>query len=138
MKRLGRTVLSLISAILAATVVSVILQVLQYRSDSKLSGVLQFTLFEMMLVIPGWLVAIPLVLLVDTLAGWRFWFIGIVGLLIGPVIAGIATIWGCGRSAQCWRDSSLLFAAAVGVSLLTVVFYLLGLTTLCRGLQKNP
>jgi hypothetical protein len=61
-----------------------------------------------------------------------------VGCLIGPVVVGIFTIWSCRRSAQCWHDSSELLPSAIGVSLLTVVFYLLGLSTMYRGLQKNP
>jgi hypothetical protein len=40
-------------------------------------------------VLPWWLLALPLVLSISRAEGWRLWFIGICGTLIGPALAAL-------------------------------------------------
>ena len=90
--------------------------------------------------IPGWLVALPVVLAVTDFRGWRMWFFLAVGTCIGPiVILGFAAYGQLTdpHPGGSWANGSggfLIFAATV--SLITTFFYLLLIRAL--PLQQHP
>ena len=50
------------------------------------TAILFFDPWVVALSLPGWFLALPLVLLVRSVRGWRFWMLWIIGIALGPVI----------------------------------------------------
>jgi hypothetical protein len=50
------------------------------------TAILFFDPWVIALSLPGWLLALPLVLLVTNVRGWRFWVYWIIGIAFGPAI----------------------------------------------------
>ena len=78
----------------------------------------------------GWLVAIPIVLLVRDYSGWRFWLWGAAGICIGPsVIFGLAlyAFISDPRSAGFWASASgfLLLSTLVSIVSTCAYFFLM-------------
>jgi hypothetical protein len=83
--------------------------------------------FFLAVAFPGWLIAIPIVLAVTNLQGWRFWALLCVGAAIGPVVIFAFGVYGhltSPRSAFAWHAVRSLSAIAAGVSTLTTLIYL--------------
>ena len=92
------------------------------------TAILFFDGWVIVLSIPGWLLATPLVLLVRNVRGWRFWVYWAIGACFGPVlILGVALYTALKASAFAGFSRDLLPLAymAGAVSGLTTLFYLL-------------
>jgi hypothetical protein len=74
------------------------------------------------LVIPGWLLSLPLVLVFDRAEGWRFWVLGIYGTLLGPAILAALILAQHGSVAN--EDFALYFGFAFVVAFLSTAIYL--------------
>ena len=127
---------SLISVVVAAGICGGFVVCEQMIVDSKvpfiakawLGSVVFFDYWVVLLSLPGWLLAIPAVLLVRDLRRWRFWVYLALGSFIGPVlILGIAFISAlrAPNFAGFPRDSMSTVFLAAGISFLTTLIYLL-------------
>jgi hypothetical protein len=127
---------SLISVVLAAGIsgAAVMLQQLltnphaQLGAEAWLGSVVFFDYWVVLLSLPGWLLAIPAVLLVTNLQGWRFWMYLVLGSFIGPVLILAIAIYSSiqGPSfAGFSRDAVSTAFLAAAISCLTTLFYLL-------------
>jgi hypothetical protein len=74
------------------------------------------------LVILGWLVALPLVLVIDRADGWRFWVLGIYGTLLGPAIMAALVFATDGSDAK--EDFVVIGGYAFVVAFLSTAIYL--------------
>ena len=89
-----RLVYSLISAVIGAATCGSIIAIPQFLSNAHsrissmglLTGVIYFDTWVVVLSVPGWLLAIPIVLLVRNIRGWRFWMYCAIGILFGPAL----------------------------------------------------
>jgi len=61
-----------------------------FHSDQPIVLTVMFVIALLVaMVIPWWLLALPLVLSISRPEGWRLWFFGICGALIGPALAAL-------------------------------------------------
>jgi hypothetical protein len=86
----------------------------------NLGAGLVFGFFIIAVGLSGWLIAVPIVLLVRDYTGWRFWAWGATGLCIGPVVVFGACLFWFG-----FVGSSPYFVLATAVSALSTAAYLL-------------
>jgi len=90
-----RLIYSFVSAVLGAGVSGALGAAQQVVSNSHghlttmavWTAILFFDPWVVALSLPGWFLALPLVLLVRNVRGWRFWMFWIIGISFGPVIA---------------------------------------------------
>lgn len=78
--------------------------------------------------LPGWLVAIPIVVIVKDYSGWRLWACAIAGVCIGPVLILGLAIYAYltnPRSSGFAQGSSVFLVLATAVSVLATIIYLL-------------
>ena len=76
--------------------------------------------------LPGWLVALPFVILIKNAEGWRAWAILITGVSIGPGLILLPGLIGAhGRFT--WPGDSFALAASLCVSFFTTISYILAL-----------
>jgi hypothetical protein len=90
--------------------------------------ILFFDSWVVLLSLPGWLLAIPVVLLVKNIRGWRFWMFWGLGVCFGPALilgASLYTALGAAAFAGFSRDLLPLTFMAGAVSGLTTLIYLL-------------
>jgi hypothetical protein len=101
---------------------------MRFSLQAWLGSIAFFDYWVVLLSLPGWLLAIPAVLLVRDLRRWRFWVYLALGSFIGPVlILGIA-FYSAVRApnfAGFPRDSMSTAYLAAGISFLTTLIYLL-------------
>lgn len=83
MSGVKRVVLSLVSALISESIVSLALSV---KDHSGLNGIYAGAIGFSIFVVPGWLLTLPMVLAFRRTDGWRFWLIGAYGTLLGPLI----------------------------------------------------
>ncbi len=134
MSRWKRAGLSLASALLAELLVGIAMSVQGNRS-LFLDRSVVFLWFASFLVLPGWLIALPLVLSINRTDGWRLWLLAILGTLIGPVLVGIIGLVITLNSppTTTWNSGALDFAyVATAISVLTTAIYLISLKALSR------
>lgn len=133
MSRWKRVALSFACALSAALLVSAALSRLQYGSDWKLKGIVLGAATELYLVLPCWLVVLPMVICFDELRSWKLWLLAGIGTVIGPLVMFciIATTSG-------WSSDDLkLLTASLGVSLLTTVSYIMFVKLDSRRIQPT-
>ena len=82
-KRLAFSLLSVMAASAAFTGLSLLLP---GTSKAPIESFLVITLVISLVSLQGWLVALPLILLINNISGWRFWMYLGIGSSIGPVI----------------------------------------------------
>jgi hypothetical protein len=128
-----RLIYSLVSAVVGAGVSGACAAAQQFVANSHghlsamglWTAILFFDPWVIVLSLPGWVLAIPIVLLVRNIRGWRFWMYWAVGILIGPVlIMAVALYSGPGLGGLPGGSMSLLYLATA-ISALTTLIYLL-------------
>jgi hypothetical protein len=119
MSPLKRVGLSFVSAIFAEFAVGICLVIWKGPFLSGLAG------FASVLVLPGWILALPMVLLVRDLANGKVWTIALVGCCIGPFIMLTIRCYGAirGYSAD-FAGGTPLFLTATAISFLTTLIYI--------------
>lgn len=99
-----------------------------FSPQAWFGSIVFFDYWVVLLSLPGWLLAIPAVLLVKDLSGWRFWVYLALGSCIGPVlILGIASYFALSapRFVGFPQNSMPTAGLAAGISCLTTLIYLL-------------
>jgi hypothetical protein len=92
------------------------------------TAILFFDPWVMVLSLPGWALAIPVVLLVRNICGWRFWMYWATGVCFGPAIVLAVALYSAvlGPSFAGFPESSMSVVYVAGaVSGLTTLIYLL-------------
>jgi len=121
MSRIKRVGLSLGSALTSELLVGAALTVRNHGSVADAMGnVAGLSVF----VIPGWLLALPLVLLFNRADGWRFWVLGMYGTLLGP---GIIFAWAVACKVtehSTIKDFVDMGGIAFAIAILSTAFYL--------------
>lgn len=86
--RFGRAVLLLVCAVLASAIVCAVLIAFNYEEFSRsLTGWFLFLRGAAIIIMLGWGVTLPFVLLISRFNGWRFWFLAVSGMLMGPALS---------------------------------------------------
>lgn len=134
MTRWRRVALSFLSALTAELILGISFGI---PGDKHLlfERVFGFVYFASILVIPGWLLSLPLVISFNRIDGWRMWVLAISGSLIGPVIMGAIYLQSefTMPSTTTWAPGSINFAyMATAISVLTTGIYLTTLKLLSR------
>jgi hypothetical protein len=131
-KRIGLWTVSVLAAEIFA--ISAFLVIMSSASTSPFSSgaglLVSFIFFwdvSISRLVTGWLLALPLVLIFRRVDGWRFWILGTLVTLLGPVIAAF---WSGGPIR---RFDFYMAEWGLGVSFLSVVFYLVALRHFSRG-----
>ena len=128
-----RLVYSLASAVLGAGVSGACAAAQQVIANSHghlsamavWTSILFFDPWVIALSLPGWVVGIPLVLLVTNIRGWRFWVYWAIGIGIGPLLVlAVALYSGPGFAGLPGSSMSAVYLAGA-VSGLTTLLYLL-------------
>ncbi len=128
-----RLIYSLISTVVGAGVSGACAAAQQVIANSHghLSGmgvwtaILFFDPVVIALSLPGWLLGVPLVLLVTNIRGWRFWMYWAIGIAIGPLLVlAVAVYWGPGFAGLPGNSMSPVYLAGA-ISGLTSLIYLL-------------
>ncbi len=85
--RFGRAVLSLVCVVLASMIVCAVLIAFNYEEFSRsLSSWFLFIRGAALIIMLGWGVTLPFVLLISRFNGWRIWLLAISGTLMGPAL----------------------------------------------------
>ena len=130
-----RLIYSLVSAILGAGLSGAWVAAQQFISNSHnhLSAIglsttiLFFDPWVIMLSLPGWILAVPIVLLVTNIRGWRFWIYLAIGVCFGPAIILGKALYDAVRApnfAGFPENSMSMVYLAGAISGLTTLFYL--------------
>ena len=100
----------------------------QLTAEALWTAILFFDPWVVTLSMPGWLLALPLVLLVRSVLGWRFWLYWAMGICIGPLIVLVAERIAASRGlalAGIPGGSDAAFYLATAISALSSLIYLL-------------
>ena len=120
--RWRRLTYSFISILVAGTLVGLgasCREALFHNEHLNLEAGLAFGFFVSAVGLSGWLIAVPIVVLVRDYTGWRFWAWGAAGFAIGPaVVSGASLLVG-------FTGSAPYFLIATVVSGLSTAAYLL-------------
>ena len=134
-----RLIFSLTSFILAVAFLCFLVSIrrgLGNPPDPK--GVLQLFCYAAIMVLyfsyPAWLFALPAVLFLTNLTGWRFWAILALGTLIGPMTFLLENLTFVHHS---WSGTGILMIAAAVISGLSTFIYLVLLRRSQRTLTPN-
>lgn len=125
-----RLVCSFLSMLLAAIFCGVFFELnhlLDPGTHFSVVDLLWFIYPVLVFCLPGWVLALPVVLAVTNFRGWRFWFILAVGSCIGPiVILGLVLYSQLSdpHSGDFWAGWGF-FVLASAVSFITTLIYLL-------------
>ena len=94
-------------------------------------GLIFLPLLSLWLVVPGWLLGLPVVISVQRVGGWRSWVLGAYVTALGPAVALL--FWGdrIGFNTVS-RDDLSIGGVGLAVSLLSAAFYLAVLRRLSR------
>lgn len=142
-KRIGLWSVSVLAAeVLAISAFLVIMSSLSPASNSTapfgsgaglLVGFMILGRLSIFLLIPGWLLALPLILIFRRVDGWRFWILGTLVTLLGPVIAGF------GSSGSIRNFDFSIAEWGLGVSFLSITMYLTAFRYLSRdSIEQAP
>lgn len=128
-----RLIYSLISAVLGAGVsgACAATQLVIVNSHGHLSAAglsMMILSFDLWIIVPSlvvWVLAVPIVLLVRNIRGWRFWMYLAIGISIGPaVVLAVALYTGPGFAGILGSSMAAVYLAGA-VSGLTTLIYLL-------------
>ena len=93
------------------------------------TAVLFFDGWVVVLALPGWLLATPLVLLVRNISGWRFWMYLAIGLCFGPALILAVEFYSAARSPNVagfpGSSMSIVYFAAAVSGLASLIYLLL-------------
>jgi hypothetical protein len=98
------------------------------NAEALWTSILFFDPWVITLSLPGWLLALPLVLLVRNVRGWRFWIYWAIGICIGPLIVLLVERVAASRGfvlAGMPGGSDAAFYLATAISALSSLIYLL-------------
>jgi hypothetical protein len=126
MSRWKRVVLSLASALGAQLIVGFV-QCARGTRGALLEGLIVFMWFGAFLVIPGWIIALPIVLSFKRIDGWRIWIQALLGCLIGPLIMGLIGLFSVltRPPTTTWAPGTISFVyLAAAISILATAIYL--------------
>ncbi len=91
-------------------------------------AVLDFDCWVVILSLPGWMLAIPIVLMVRNISGWRFWIYWVLGSCFGPMLVLGIALYSAVRAANFeafpGNAASVVYLAGA-ISCLTTLLYLL-------------
>ncbi|MEO6924105.1 MAG: hypothetical protein ABI142_09785, partial [Bryocella sp.] len=59
----------------------------------RFEGFFGMEVFALYLIIPGWVLSLPAILLLYPANGWRFWTLAAFGCLIGPLVMVAMQLW---------------------------------------------
>jgi hypothetical protein len=92
----------------------------------QLQSMAQIFLVYFLFALPGWLIALPFVVLLENAQGWRGWAILLIGTCIGPCFI---LLWSLIESSghSTWQGDGFVLVASLIISLLTTVCYILTL-----------
>jgi hypothetical protein len=99
-------------------------------------AVLGFDCWVVAFSLPGWVLAIPFVLLVKNIEGWRFWMYWVIGSCFGPALMVAVGLNNGLRSTNFelfFQNAMTMMRLAIPISCLTTLLYLL----LLRRAQKR-
>ncbi len=141
MTRLRRVAVSFASAIAADVIVAVVLCALRPSPPSQ-HAVELTAIYFLYLVIPVWLLALPILLSFNRLDGWRLWALAVIGVLLGPVGLKLGQFTSdlYFHIGQPWVWSPLpydVLSIALGISALSTIFYL-GTLTIFHRRSRSP
>lgn len=129
-----RLLYSFFSLLLGAGVVGILAN--RFGSGLVHFGLPESVLMVIVVSIPGWLVAVPLVLFARNYDGRRFWTWGAVGLCIGPGLVACLSFYGMITSHQLGSEEDLFLISATVSALCTFTYLLLvRLTTFLKQKQ---
>jgi hypothetical protein len=142
-----RIAISLLSVLLTLAIAAPCLGVLNSPHNPKmwLTATVEFFFYGLLFCFPGWLLALPLVVLIRRADGWHFWAALAVGSAIGPAAMILfATYVGLKSnlplnaifSLRTPMSNTLTYLATV-LSLLTTLFFLLFLRRAQREQQNS-
>ena len=137
MTRLKRFGLSFASTISAELLVGVSIAVSGGR-DLLFEHVFGFVYFASILVIPGWLIALPIILIPKTADSLPIWKLAVIGTLSGPGIMfaiGIYAAIANHTTLYYKREAWYLVGVATLVSALTTAIYIAALKLFSRPTQ---
>jgi hypothetical protein len=127
-----RLIYSLVSAVLGAGVSGACGAAQQFIANSRghlnamglWTAILFFDPWVIVMSLPGWALAVPIVLLVRNIRGWRFWMYWAIGICLGPaIILAVALYSGPGFAGLPGNSMSLVYLAGA-ISGLTTLLYL--------------
>ncbi len=124
MTKLARAILSLVSAISSDLIVDSVTYFYAPRG-TRLSAFEGFLYFSSFLVIPGWLISLPIVLSINRFDGWRLWVQLAIGSVIGPLVILSIGLYSNFTSPNLAGHDSLFYLAAAISSLSTVLYLFL-------------
>jgi hypothetical protein len=127
-----RLAFSFLSVILGAGIVGLVISyhdALTNRGPHfDLERLLISTCIVIVASLPGWLLAIPAVILIGNYDGWRRWLWGALGIGIGPLVIlgfGIYGYHACPTTTWNFSGVRVFFLLSIAVSVLTTGAYLL-------------
>lgn len=91
-------------------------------------AVLGFDCWVVAFSLPGWLLAIPIVLLIKNIGGWRFWMYWLIGSCFGPALILAVGLNNGLRSTNFdlfFHNAMSMMRLAAPISCLTTLLYLL-------------
>ena len=140
-KRLVYSLVSVIAAVVLCFAAVFAEMFLRNSSGHPLAGdFLIAVAMTILACIPGWLIAVPVVLIANDIQGWRFWLLWVVGSCIGPllllVFAMLAFQGSAGVSTSVPDIMDFVYLGAA-VSCLSTTVYLLLLRWSQRAMAKN-
>jgi hypothetical protein len=134
MSRWKRAGLSLISAIAAELIIGISFSI-PSQHHLFFEQIFGFVYFASILVIPGWLIALPIIVIPKRAQWLPTWELLVIGSLIGPGVMfaiGIYAAIANGTGLNYKREAWYLVGLALLVSFLTTAIYLTALKFLTR------
>lgn len=127
--RWKRLAYSLLSVLLGAGVIGLGVSCYDAQTSPQfdLKRILVSTCIVILASLPGWLVAIPVVVLVGNYNRWRGWVWGALGVCIGPGVILAFGLYGFltdGHSAGSWSGTGGFLLLSTAVSTLSTSLYL--------------
>ena len=131
----NRLLYSLLSMVVGAGACGAVIAAKEFLNNAHghisavglLTEVVYFDSWVVVLSVPGWLLAIPIVLLVRNIRGWRFWLYCAVGACFGPALILAAALYSAVRTpnfAGFSGDSMSVVYLAGAISTVTTFLYL--------------
>jgi hypothetical protein len=110
-----------------------------FRGPASLSGRLEelpvIFLYVLIFSAPGWLLALPVVLGIRALDGWRLWFCAVVGTLIGPTVMYGGALYSSVRTGYLsLPEANIWTITAASISVFATAIYIV---LMKRGRQKS-
>jgi uncharacterized membrane protein len=134
MSRLKRVILSFASAIVAELIAGAVVSGLD-SFNLIFEHIFGFIYFASFLVIPGWIIALPIVVLPKRVDDLQIWKLGLIGTSIGPgimIAIGIYAAVASGTGLNYKHEAFNLLYLATVVSFLSTTIYLTALKVSIR------